>query len=651
MKKLYELFQRMRIHQDWFYALILCILAALPRLCYLELAEFKLDEANHYRMAYELTRGSWQWVGSVSSVGISKPPLFVWALALPLAVTRDPRVVTGFLGVLASLSTGGFYLLLRRFWGRKTAFGAALLFAFNPQAVLYARKLFTADLLPPLCVLFLYAGLNFLEASVDAEPVRWGIGKWAALTAFAFALLLLTTFSPLILAPAVFLLFWERRHDLAWRDWGGAFTAFILPFVPYWVTLAPVLLFAARDGLVEQVAAETTIAELPPIADWLLSWLLGTACPEHWISLSGGLAVALLVSSGVGCVWLLWKARTRSWARFFVMWLLGAPLVFLLAPIAHYAHYLIVLCPLLFVLPAIPIDLLDRKSLALGWAGLAGMVGIAIGYVGIWIGMMQAVTLGVEGYGTPLGYWREAAETARMLARQYSAAEVLVLVPGDQPWDEKAAVLDALLGNQPHRVVNGYTTVVYPSHPAIFVIASEVDASLTYPCTQELANGIASPYGDTYHYRLWQPDAENASACVAALMPAEEYWASGTALLGYGVADVQSRELLAPGSSRQFILYWEVRNGPLNEDVHWFNHLEDETGQRWAQFDGVGWPASRWKPQDRILWHFDMTLASEAAPPPYRWRIGQYTYPAMEGIPVVDAAGNPVDSAILLPLP
>ena len=82
--------QKLIQQQDWVYALTLGILAAFPRLYRLDLAEFKLDEANHYRMAYFLTRGAWRWVGSTSSIGFPKPPLFIYATALPMALSRDP---------------------------------------------------------------------------------------------------------------------------------------------------------------------------------------------------------------------------------------------------------------------------------------------------------------------------------------------------------------------------------------------------------------------------------------------------------------------------------------------------------------------------------------------------------------------------------
>jgi len=93
--------QRRADRLDWALAVCWTVLAAAPRLLYLDLAEFKLDEATHYQMAYNLLRGAWRWVGSTASVGLPKPALLVYVLALPMQWTRDPRVITAFLGLLA----------------------------------------------------------------------------------------------------------------------------------------------------------------------------------------------------------------------------------------------------------------------------------------------------------------------------------------------------------------------------------------------------------------------------------------------------------------------------------------------------------------------------------------------------------------------
>jgi 4-amino-4-deoxy-L-arabinose transferase-like glycosyltransferase len=634
-----------RGQRDWLIALLLVALAALPRLYRLDLAEFKLDEANHYRMAYDLLRGDWRWTGSMASVGFPKPPLFVYVLALPLAVTRDPRVVTGFLGLLAAMCAGGFYLTLKPRLGRRAAFGAALLFAWNPRAILYGRKLFTADLLPPLSALFLWASLRLLDAP------RRGAGRAAALAALTFALLLLTTFSPVILAPVLAFVLWQRRRDLSARAWVGVAAALALPFLPYLLAVRADLAALISGGL--DLGSGGAARSAPPVARWMVGLLWGTDVLPGWLGwAAGGL---LVIAALVGAAWLL-RAMLRqggAWAALILIWVGLSPLLMVVMPFEMQPHYLMVLYPVLFVLPGAAIAALERwgprvpgrRSLD-GVGALIVLVGIAVWSLGFWGGILADVAQGVEGYGTPLGYWRRAADRARDLAALYGAEEVLAYMPGAQPWDEPAVIFDALLGDVPHRVVNGFTTVVLPSHTTIFLMASEVAPVVadTFACARDLdAPLVASPFGGSYLYHVWAPAYTDGCR---AWTPAEGVWASGARLRGYAITGTPE-----PGATLRVTLDWVVTRGSVAADLHWFNHLVDAEGQRWGQFDGVPWPAPRWRTGDRVLWHFDLPIADEGPPPPYVLRVGQYVYPTFEGIPVVDAGGAARGDAVTLPVP
>jgi 4-amino-4-deoxy-L-arabinose transferase-like glycosyltransferase len=632
-----HIIQKLTPKKEWFCMLALITLAAIPRLCYLDLVEFKRDEANHYRMAYFLTRGQWRWIGSSASIGFPKPPLFVYTLSLPLMVSNDPRVATGFLGLLAALATGVFYLVLRRFLKQRAAFAAALLFALNPQAVMYGRKLFTADLLPPLCALFLAVGVAFLVSP------RRRAGHLAILAAFTFALVILTTFSPLMLLPALVTLFLERRRDLGPMHWAGAGAVLILPFVPYLIAVMPRL---------PAIASITTASESSdgtrPILAWIWTLLQGTAWPANLLSVDGLVALVLAALSLLGLLFLLNQARKRRgrWARFFLTWLLLSPLVALAAPFELQPHYFVALYPLIFVLPAVGVEVAARSAKILGWIALLLVIAIAAWNVQSLSSTLQAAASGTDWFGTPAGYWWRAAKQARSLAAERNA-EVLLVLP-----DDEDGRLDALLGDTSHRVVDGQTTVVYPPHPAIMVIGPQVETTLTLaaPCTQDLASDLAaSPFGGTYHYRLWEPARTGAASCTDALIATGAQWASGVRLLGYRTDGAPQ-----PGETLHVVVYWETTQGPLEADVHWFNHLEDQEGRRWGQLDLVGWPAERWQPGDRILLHFDLPIAADAAPGPYVLRVGQYVYHSpenLENIPIVDEAGNPADYAVALPIP
>ena len=105
-----------------------------------------------------------------------------------------------------------------------------------------------------------------------------------------------------------------------------------------------------------------------------------------------------------------------------------------------------------------------------------------------------------------------------------------------------------------------------------------------------------------------------------------------------------------PGETLHITLHWETPHGSPTQDIHWFNHLLDQEGQQWGQFDHASWPAERWQPGDQVLTFFDITIDAQARPGPYVLRIGQYTYPDIANIPIVDATGNPLERAADLPL-
>lgn len=134
------------------------VFAAWLRLSNLDLIEFKRDEVNHLQLSADfLAHPRVLAVGSESSVGIDKPPFMVYLMTIPLVVSRDPRVATGFVALLNLGAVAGCYVLTRRYFGRTAALVAALLFGVSPWAVFFSRKIFTANLFPPFTVLFFLA--------------------------------------------------------------------------------------------------------------------------------------------------------------------------------------------------------------------------------------------------------------------------------------------------------------------------------------------------------------------------------------------------------------------------------------------------------------------------------------------------------------
>jgi hypothetical protein len=220
-------------------------------------------------------------------------------------------------------------------------------------------------------------------------------------------------------------------------------------------------------------------------------------------------------------------------------------------------------------------------------------------------------------------------------------------MPGDQPWDEKASVLSTLLADLPHRTVDGQQTIVLPNHPTLLVVASEVPTALELT---ESARSVcdpltASPLGGTYSYRMWSNGTSWQETVSWQLPEQSAAWASGARLLGYHVEGAAK-----PGGTVRATLWWETSQGAPDVDVHWFNHLVDAQGAKWAQHDHAAWPSHKWRSGDQVVNHFHLTIDGEAASGPYWLRVGQYAYPDVVNIPLLDQAGDRLGDWVLLPV-
>jgi hypothetical protein len=387
------------------------------------------------------------------------------------------------------------------------------------------------------------------------------------------------------------------------------------------------------------------------LTEWSWTLLFGAPWPTFPTGPVSFLAVGLAALTLVGALNLTRQAtrgESRGWARFVLAWVFGALLMALVLPVEVKAHYLVVLYPALFALPAAGVEALGRRE---AWGNLALLLVLAVAawQAHAWSETLEEVRAGVEGYGTPLGYWREAAEGARRLVRETDAEEVLVVVPGDAAWDEPANALDALLVDTPHRLVDGQYVAVLPAHPAalLFAPGTEGTAELLKECTEEARPPLpASPFGGTFTYRAWAPSEAEPWNCAPNLGEASARWASGAELLGYAVEGTPE-----PEGTLVVILLWQTPTGARESALHWFVHLLDAEEHNRGQHDTPGWPARRWQPGDHVLLVLELPHDAEEPLPPYALRVGQYTYPEMENVPVVDEAGNPADYATLLPLP
>ena len=152
-------------------ALLLVLAAAVfVRLYRLDAVEFFHDEAMVSMMAQEMADGqTFPLQGILSSVGIPNPPSSIYVMAVPFALTSDPVVATGFVALLNVLGVGLLWGIARKEFGFIAALVAGLVFAFNPWAILYSRKIWAQDYVNPFLLLALTAALWGYR-----DGKRWG---------------------------------------------------------------------------------------------------------------------------------------------------------------------------------------------------------------------------------------------------------------------------------------------------------------------------------------------------------------------------------------------------------------------------------------------------------------------------------------------
>jgi hypothetical protein len=148
----------------WHHVVVVCIVivAATARFFRLDLMEFKGDEAGVYRLALHALGYTEPGVGRffptkgiASSVGVPNHPLFVYLVALPVAVVRSPLAPVALIAASNVVAVWLCYLAGVRIWSRLTGVIASALFALAPWGIIFSRKLWEQDLLPIVSGLFL----------------------------------------------------------------------------------------------------------------------------------------------------------------------------------------------------------------------------------------------------------------------------------------------------------------------------------------------------------------------------------------------------------------------------------------------------------------------------------------------------------------
>ncbi len=649
------------------------LLAGYLRLGYLDLVEFKLDEVTHCRLALEVLQGHLPVVGSTASVGIPKPAGMTYLLVLPLTLSRDPRIVTGFLALLNVAAVAGCFLLASRYFGLAVGLVSGLLFAVSPWAVLFSRKVFTADALPFFTMLLLATLFDTLVGQKERRLIP----------AFVWlACLLQVTFSTLVLVPVMALLLLVYRARVRWRPLLLGGLCFVLIFIPYLYrdftqgfanlkALVDTSQQPAQFSLkaVQHALRIITGANLHSLAGTAFQEFLAGRLPLGWLD---GLEMLLLLCGVLYLateIWHDWRQRRGGISSHTVgysmllIWTLVPVLINIRPSVALHPHYFVVLYPAPYIIIALLVVRVWQWGTTLkGRRAVAWSISVALVVLVVSIAVWQVYNVlylyrfvdthdTAWGHGVPVKYALRAADTLRRLAREAGNRQVVVLSKGDRPSQATVpAVFRFLLEDDlSPRFVDARKAVVFtPStQDTIYCLAPEVNDTPAVEWLERFAVPLPEETlpvrGGAQSYRFYLLPAGAVARIIPEIASATEpvLLANGVTLLGH-----QALGEIGPGHTVRLILWWIAPQGVEGVDYHFFNHLVDGESRRWGQEDGVGYRASAWQAGDLIVSWFDLQIAADAPPGPFWVRTGMYTYPDVATVPVVDAQGQPVSDAV-----
>lgn len=397
----------------WHHLVVLCVVtaAAVSRLSRLDLMEFKGDEAGVYRLALHALGYSEPGVGRffptegiASSVGIPNTPLFVYLVALPVAVVRSPIAPVALIAAANVVAVWLCYIAGSRIWSRSTGLVASVLFALSPWAIVFSRKLWEQDLLPIVGALFLLE----LHALAVRRRER-AVTTLVILAAVGVQL----HFSALVLCGVAAYALVRSRAVVTLRSLSTGLGVAALLWVPFLVLHGTSLLHPRASSVPPTIAhrfahAVHLMAAIGGVDELstLVSWQPPAAQAASLLLAVGtvvGLALAVRDSRG--------EIRTVRSAA--LAWYLAPVVLLTLVRTDAFIHYFIVVFPLPFVGIGY---LVSRGRYGVRVAGLGLVVVLAVAFVATDVELARRVA---KNDGAP-GDYGSAYRVKRSIARDIS---------------------------------------------------------------------------------------------------------------------------------------------------------------------------------------------------------------------------------------
>jgi 4-amino-4-deoxy-L-arabinose transferase-like glycosyltransferase len=237
--------------KNWFKenrseAIILLILLAIGAFLRLyrisEYMTFLGDEGRDVIIVRRLlTRGDFFLIGPGTSIGnMYLGPLYYYMMAPALFLANfspvGPAVQIALLGVITLFFV---WFLGRKWFGKKAALIAALLYAIAPTVIFYSRSSWNPNIMPFFALLCIFSAWKIWQEG------NW---KWLIMVAVSFAFVLQSHYLGLLLIPTL-AIFWLLSIKNDWQDKErrkNAIKYSLISFSFFTLLMSPLFIFDAR---------------------------------------------------------------------------------------------------------------------------------------------------------------------------------------------------------------------------------------------------------------------------------------------------------------------------------------------------------------------------------------------------------------------
>lgn len=583
--------------------LLVVFLAAAMRFSRGDVVEYFHDDAMLATMALELADGlRFPLTGILSSTGIPNPPVSVYALALPFAISSSPAFVIHVIMAWNVIGVALLWFLARRYGGRRIALIAGALYAINPWAILFSRKIWAQELHTPIVLFGLLLLLHgFCVARSGRPRTRTvALAQCLSLPVLLFAFQFHFASWPLLLL--IFAALWQGRKGIHFRAFFAGLIISLIVVLPYFIGLRETLAIdpaRVSDALERSagrgpeisfasISASARLASGAGLESWLApdqaAELAAAYPPLHALSLI--FIPALLI--GVGAAF----RQSRPFAMLLSLWAFLPSLILVVEWTPVYIHYFIPSIPAFAILIGYGGESLLRK--AVRWRPIQYALWLAL----ITILLLQALQwqaaldyvaerhIDYPGFTTPLA-------KLMPLRDELSRADDIVVLAGGMAWNlhHEVAVWDTLLWDAAACVrtivPDGYA--VFPRGRFAAVIAPGAPAGDVTDLYRHDTPKIFPTRrgGEDYIVYQWQAAPSWSGAKIVPIEP--ERFANGVRLIGYGLKD------------DNVILEWRLPARQVGADYQYSAQLYDARGERAGQLDARFWHGRHWCEGDRLL--------------------------------------------------